>query len=404
MQSTTAFILSPPLNREINFDGLVGPTHNYGGLSHGNIASIVNRGSVSCPREAAMQGLNKMKLLHDLGIAQGVLPPQERPHLPTLRALGFASVCDATEDILLACSSSSSMWAANAATVSPAADTADGKVHITPANLAGSLHRSIETAATARTLKRIFSDERYFVHHDPLPAAITDEGAANHMRFSNGIEIFVYGEKTMSHFPARQMRQASEAIARLHLLDPEKTFFLRQSPKAIDAGVFHSDVIAMSNENLLIYHEDAFADPVPADVNTIVVSRDELTLDEAVQSFFFNSQLVTQLDGSMTLIAPVECREMKRARKCVERLPVGRVEYVDTGGSMRNGGGPACLRLRVICDPATITGRLMSEELYDDLAGWIARNYREKLHWNDLADPQLLKESQRALEELAEIF
>ena len=25
---------------EVNFDGLVGPTHNYAGLSYGNVASL----------------------------------------------------------------------------------------------------------------------------------------------------------------------------------------------------------------------------------------------------------------------------------------------------------------------------------------------------------------------------
>src|SRR4051794_41421658 len=74
---------------EVNFDGIVGPTHNYAGLSFGNVASQAHGGSVSHPREAALQGLAKMKFLHDLGVRQAVLPPQPRPDLGTLRRLGF---------------------------------------------------------------------------------------------------------------------------------------------------------------------------------------------------------------------------------------------------------------------------------------------------------------------------
>ena len=75
---------------EANFDGLVGPTHNYAGLSWGNVASRSNVHAQSNPREAALQGLAKMKRLADRGYVQGILPPHERPHLPTLRRLGFS--------------------------------------------------------------------------------------------------------------------------------------------------------------------------------------------------------------------------------------------------------------------------------------------------------------------------
>ena len=73
---------------EVNFDGLVGPTHNYGGLSWGNIASQRHGGDVSNPKSAALQGLGKMKLLADLGVGQAVLPPHERPDIAALRGLG----------------------------------------------------------------------------------------------------------------------------------------------------------------------------------------------------------------------------------------------------------------------------------------------------------------------------
>ena len=119
---------------ELNIDGLVGPTHNYGGLSYGNVASQNNCQVASNPREAARQGLAKMKALMDMGFAQAVLAPQERPDVQALRACGFsgsdAQVIEKAAreamPLLVASCSASSMWTANAATVSPSADTADG--------------------------------------------------------------------------------------------------------------------------------------------------------------------------------------------------------------------------------------------------------------------------------------
>src|SRR4029077_2346121 len=88
--------------------------------------------------------------------------------------------------LLVAAYSASAMWAANAATVSPSADTADGRVHFTPANLPTQLHRSIEPPVTSAVLRQIFPEGEYFAHHDPLPASeeFADEGAANHMRLA----------------------------------------------------------------------------------------------------------------------------------------------------------------------------------------------------------------------------
>ncbi len=266
---------------EINFDGLVGPTHNYSGLSFGNVASMKFAHKVSNPKEAAKQGLKKMKFLHDLGVKQGVLPPQERPDIYTLKNLGFQGSDEdvirnagkQAPEILHACSSASSMWTANSATVSPSLDTEDGMVHFTPANLMSKLHRSLETATTGRILKTIFYDPFNFVHHDPLLSypSLGDEGAANHTRLcesyeKSGVELFVYGRnsfgsptKLPKKFPARQTHEASLAIARLHTLSHDRVVFAKQNPNAIDAGVFHNDVIAVGNKNLLFYHEKAFS-------------------------------------------------------------------------------------------------------------------------------------------------
>ncbi|HEX8873931.1 MAG TPA: N-succinylarginine dihydrolase, partial [Nitrosospira sp.] len=327
---------------EVNFDGLVGPTHNYGGLAVGNIASAGSALTDSNPREAALQGLAKMKYLSDLGIGQGVLPPQDRPAIEVLRKMGFSGgdaavirqAAAAAPGLLRACCSASSMWVANAATVSPGADTEDGRVHITPANLPSQFHRSIEPPVTASVLRRVFSDERYFVHHDPLPPNpyCADEGAANHMRLcpdhgDTGLEVFVFGRSANPEaakplkFPARQSLEASEAIARLHRLKSGNTLFVRQNPAAIDAGAFHNDVLAVTNCNVLLYHEAAFQNWHETEekitqscdhpIHFVRASESDITLAEAVSTYLFNSQVISLRNGEMMMLAPSECQESK---------------------------------------------------------------------------------------------
>ncbi|MDQ7781449.1 MAG: N-succinylarginine dihydrolase [Desulfomonilaceae bacterium] len=434
---------------ELNFDGLVGPTHNYAGLSYGNIASVRHARSVSNPKAAAHQGLAKMKLLADLGVSQAVLPPQERPDMETLKRLGFsgseASILERAAkeapELSAACYSASSMWAANAATVSPSADAEDGLVHITPANLVRNFHRSLETGFTASVLKTIFHDDSVFIHHDPVPGAVqlSDEGAANHIRLcpthrDKGIQVFVYGRKAFDpldrgpeKYPGRQTFEASAAIARLHRLRPTCALFVRQSSEAIDSGVFHNDVISVGNENLFLYHSRAFSHG-QADVDRIAeayracrhddpilfeVTRNELPLSDAVGSYLFNSQIVTMSNRSMCLIAPVECLENAAAAAVVDRLlseanPIAEVRYVDLRQSIQNGGGPACLRLRVALTERERSlihqGVWLTEQLYDDLTSWVDRFYRDRLGPEDLADPRLPDESRSALDELTRIL
>jgi succinylarginine dihydrolase len=393
---------------------------------------------VSNPREAALQGLAKMKFMMDLGVKQGILPPQERPNVPALRRLGFGGTDvevleRAQRDaplLLRACSSSSSMWAANAATVSPSSDCGDGKVHFTAANLAVQLHRSLETETTARVLERIFPDAKYFVHHQPVPCNMqtSDEGAANHMRLAAnhgeaGIEVFVYGRSALSpgsassRFLARQAREASEAVARLHQLNPAKTMYLQQNPVAIDAGAFHNDVVAVANENVLMYHEAAYVEDIKpqesAGLHVIKVHEEEVSLEDAVKSYLFNSQLVTLPGGGMVLIAPAECREMESTREYIESLPTSTspilsCHFIDVRQSMKNGGGPACLRLRVVLNEAELGAvhrrALLTNELYNELVQWVHRHYRDKLHPDDLADPRLLDEVRTALDDLSRIL
>ena len=428
---------------EINFDGIPGPTHNYAGLAIGNLASERNAKSIANPREAALQGLAKMRALATRGFPQAVLPPHERPFVPALRALGFsgsdaAAVAQASRDapsLLAACSSAASMWVANAATVSPSADTADGRVHFTPANLVTQFHRALEADTTMRILDAIFADKSSFAVHAPLPAApqFGDEGAANHMRLHasdrRGVEMFVYGRRAYaggtapSRHPARQTHEASVVIARRHGLDPERVVFAQQTPEAIDAGVFHNDVIAVATGRVLLCHADAYVNQadvldslgakIGAEFAPIVVGRDELELTDAVATYFFNSQLLERDDGRLLLVAPQECQEHPRTRALLDRLvsgssPIAEVLTFDLRQSMRNGGGPACLRLRVPLTPqehASIGANVfLDDALARAIEAWIRRHYRDRLALEDLADPALLEESKRALDELSSLL
>jgi succinylarginine dihydrolase len=429
----------------MNFDGIVGPTHHYAGLGHGNLASQQSRHAVSNPRAAAIEGLAKMQRLHELGIPQAVLPPQERPDLAMLRRMGFegtdADVLAAAEaELLRAASSASAMWCANAATVSPSADTADRRVHFTPANLVSQLHRSNEAVQTARTLHAIFDDPTQFAHHEPLPAAapMADEGAANHMRLSvpgggAGIEVFVYGRdgfndatNSAGRFLPRQTRHASAAVARLHMLDAARTMLLQQNPDAIPAGVFHNDVIAVAHQDVLFCHALAYVNQQPVlhdlrrrftslggELKIIEISEERLPLAEAVETYLFNSQIVTLSDGGMAMIAPIDCQRNPRTSAVLTEIiesggPIRRVEFVEVRQSMRNGGGPACLRLRLplTADQAERVpqGVRYSPALHTTLKDWISRHYRESLSIDDLRDPSLYRESCNALNELTTIL
>ena len=162
---------------EINFDGIVGPSHNYAGLSFGNLASTATAGAVSRPRAAALEGLEKMRHNVRLELMQGILLPHPRPNMDWLEALG-TDIASAPDALRPAAFSASAMWAANAATVSPAADTADGRCHLTVANLRTMAHRSHEWPATLRQLELAFANERHFAVHGPVPPTFADEGAA----------------------------------------------------------------------------------------------------------------------------------------------------------------------------------------------------------------------------------
>ncbi len=431
---------------EVNFDGLVGPTHNYGGLAQGNLAAAANEGQVSNPREAALQGLSKMRWMVQQGLVQGCLPPHERPHAPSLRKMGFsgtdaqvvATAARANPALLANVSSASAMWTANAATVSPSADTGDSRVHLTPANLSSHFHRSLEVETTTRVLRAVFADSSKFAVHDAVPFhSFGDEGAANHCRLAaahgeRGVEVFVYGRSAFARsagggFVARQALEASHIVATQHQLwTGGGAVLAQQAKRAIDAGAFHNDVVAVSNGPVLMYHggafeqRDAFLEALKRacaakgfDPVLLEAPESELTLPEAVKSYLFNSQIISRPAGGMALILPREAEETPRAKAFVDRVlatngPIRAAHYLDLRQSMRNGGGPACLRLRVVLTPAelaAIGGRcIVDEAKIAALETVVGRHYRDRLAPADLADPALLDESRAALDEIGQVL
>jgi len=159
-----------------------------------------------------------------------VTPPHERPFIPALRQLGFSGsdeqviekVARQAPHWLSSVSSASPMWVANAVTVAPSADTLDGKVHLTVANLNNKFHRSLEAPTTEALLRAIFRDERYFAVHSALPqvAMLGDEGAANHNRPGGG-----YGEPGARFLSTGAKRAAIRgllAIRRVRLVRPAR--------------------------------------------------------------------------------------------------------------------------------------------------------------------------------------
>lgn len=427
---------------EVNFDGLVGPTHHYAGLSYGNVASTSNAQSVSSPKEAALQGLAKMRLMVAMGLKQGILLPPPRPPMEILHRLGFIGeeqealekLAKTDPALFSAFFSGSSMWAANAGTITPSMDSADQKVHITAANLSGNFHRALEAEFNYQQFQQIFNADCFKVHY-PLRYGVqlSDEGAANHTRLcashsSPGLHVYAYGRSAFSsdqhlpeNFPARQTLEASQTIARTHTL-ATPALFLKQSAHAIDAGVFHNDVIAVGNESVLLCHEQAYQDAdaldrinqaVDFDLNIIRVTNDELTLSEAVSTYLFNSQIVTLPDQRMVLIMPSECEASPRAQAVVDRIlsennPIDRAEFIDCRQSMRNGGGPACLRLRVLLTEQELQAMnphyLLDERKIGALETWVNKHYRDHLQVSDFLDRAFRDSCRAALEELPSVI
>ena len=406
---------------EINFDGLIGPTHNYAGLSAGNLASLDNAGAVARPRDAALQGLEKMRRIMDLGVAQGFLPPPLRPTTAPLRAAGFAgddaevlaAAAEVDPQLFRAACSASSMWTANAATVIAEADSGDGRLHLITANLASMPHRAVEADGTFALLRDVFPDAARFQVHGPLPYGVHlgDEGAANHMRLATsherpGLNVFVHGRPRGGPFPERQTLRGSQAVARLAGLAGETAVFALQSGDAVAAGAFHNDVVAVANETVLLAHPEAFDRPdvlfeairrhVPG---AEILEVEGVGLADAVSTYLFNSQIVTlPAAEGMALVLPAEVRENAGVWEALQRAlarsrAITRVEVVDVRESMRNGGGPACLRLRVPASAAARAaihpGYMLTPARWERLVGLVERYWPKTVAPGDLLEPDL---------------
>ena len=426
---------------ELQLDGFVGPTHHFGGLSFGNRASMMHAGWHSRPRQAARQGLAKMRQVCALGVPQAVLPPLPRPDMDFLRQVGFrgsdaavlAQAAASAPYLLRLAMSSAFMWAANAATVIPSSDSADSRCHVVVANLTATAHRALEGPARAAMLRLLFRDANLVVVHDPLPPnpALSDEGAANHCRLAvhqadGGWHLFVYGRArdTLKQdlprtFPARQSCEASMAVARLGRLQPDRALFVRQHPGAIDAGAFHNDVVMVGDGTHLLLHEyclveqeavlRALRQHLPT-LRVYQVPQRDLSLCQAVKSYLFNSQLLRTPQGYV-LLAPLQSSS-GAAAKVIQRLLddgfIAQVLFQDLDQSMAGGGGPACLRLRLplTCrELATLApGVLLDGAKLQRLEGWVEQYYRDELAPEDLADPLLLRETREALDALTQLL
>jgi succinylarginine dihydrolase len=327
------------------------------------------------------------------------------------------------------------MWTANAATCAPSEDTDDKRMHVTAANLQAMFHRALEAPTTYAVLKAIFQDEARFAVHAPLPGGgqFADEGAANHTRlWTEGhpaVHLFAFGRSAFetrdapAKFPARQTKEAFEAVARLNRVPKPQRLFWQQDPVGIDGGAFHTDVLAVGNGNLLLLHERAFVEPerllgelgrlLGEQFSFVLAKEEELSVEAAVATYPFNSQLVTLPSGRMAIIAPKEAEENGAARAYLERVvaeenPVETVHYLDLRQSMHNGGGPACLRQRIRLtdeERGAVKARvLFDDKLHQELAQWVKKHYRDRLTADDLNDVALCREGMAALDELTGIL
>jgi succinylarginine dihydrolase len=425
---------------EINFDGLIGPTHNYAGLSQGNLASQKHLNETSNPQAAALQGLDKMRLIMDQGIPQGFFLPHERPHLRTLRALGFGGTDEEVINqaakqnpaLLKNVYSASSMWAANAATFSPSIDSYDQNIHITPANLNSMFHRSIEHEFTKTQLELMFGGIAQV--HKPIKniSGYGDEGAANHLRVSaqhlmQGFQIFVYGSPAFeSHqgIIARQAEEISQAVSIQHQLDPERVLFLKQNEQAINSGSFHNDIVSLANEEVFIFHQEAFADRVELErvlhhlkdhvkgFHPIEILSEDISLDDLVSSYLLNSQLITVKNNEMMMLLPEEVQNHPNCMRWLDEIksssPIKHIEFVDIRQSMMNGGGPACLRFKTVVNNDEFDKInekfLLSPKKLMDLRALVSKHYRDQLNPGDLLDIKLMQESYTFLDELTQLL
>ncbi len=416
-------------HKQIFVDGIIGPTYHYGGMAVGNVLSQAHKHQESYPKKAALEGLEKMNQVRQLGCLQYVLPPlckdvdrllslwgyEQGDMTSRLKALGYAHPY-----YLSALFSGASAWVANSCHITPSCDALDGICHITPANLVSCFHRHLDVDGYRDFLHQLFLNDELFQIYDPLPVVYTDEGMANTIRLSGGNELglylHVYG-KTLSQrftrtFPARQTKEAFDRICYTH--KRQDSMDIQQSPFAIDAGVFHNDVIAFGSHNLLVLHEHAFDNQVDV-LNSITdryqskygeplhvyeVSNEVLSLDEAVHTYFFNSQLILVEKNTFHLLIPSRAMSHSGVKKSLKRLSKLKglsitVHEVSCEESIKNGGGPACLRFFSVLNKAehkAINSKfLLTDEMYEQWFQFIQTHYPDTLSFDDLKDFSVMK-------------
>jgi len=421
---------------EVQMDTLVGMTHHFGGHAKGNFASMHHKGQNSNPKQAALQGLEKMKWVLDQGVPQLVLPPQSRPHLPSLRTLGLngsiqtqlQKLFEINPNTFAKLCSSAFIWTANAATVIPSCDTLDHKVHLYIANLNSHLHREIESQHRLKLFREIFPHPSVFSIHPPLPSSeLRDEGAANHTRFEGGYHLFVYGDPTGStpgfeNIPRRQSLAAQKIIAHSAGLHHDKVLYLQQSDQALKAGVFHNDVAAVGFEHTYLCHEQAYHGGLndleklqtwyninhDHSLNLEMVSKQDLSLDDTVASYLFNTQWLSLKNHTVKVLTPTQCQQNAHASNAIDQWMHTHqnwtFEYINLNESMNNGGGPACLRLRLPLTQNELEhvhpGVFLTQKKYEVIRQWIETYYPSHFSLSDVLDPEFRQRQKNALQAL----
>ena len=406
-------------------DTIIGPTYHYGGLALGNTHSLDHKHVVANPKKAALQGLSKMKLLRDHGISQYVLPAYVRDYKGLVQGYynnqgdfedNLKRLYDENLDIFSSFFSASSAWLANAWTMTPSIDSSDGRYHVSPASLNACFHRQLDVKQTIAILTNRLCSKTYITCHHPSP--FFDEGAANMIRLSaggKGLYLFVSGSSDTKRFKSRHDKRSWQRLVSQHQLDPDYVIYLTQHPDAIDAGVFHNDVISFGVDDLLVVHENAFVDQpnycdtileryfscFGTDLTLIQIPDSILPLKDAVNSYFFNSQLVRKDDNRYLLLVPSRCKGLPVmdyfvsivAKKWESQLEI---MVCDVEESIKNGGGPACLRnsMDVYDDPKLIFDDryLFTLEKYDDFVRLVNQYYPSSLELNDFLSVSFLND------------
>ena len=427
---------------EYNLDSMIGPTHHFGGLSKGNLASMAHQFQMSSPKKAALEGLEKMRLAHEIGQNQLWFPPQRRPIFDAMINGAGSDIdkvrwaFDNNPELLSQLFSSSAMWMANNATVSGSADSSDGLVHVIPANLSTLAHRRVEVAQNLILLNYAFFTKQFKVH-PPLSHRFRDEGAANHMQFSTdghskSLHLFVYNrsksgdEDKYLPFPLRQSYEASRSLAKAMNIPETQTLICRQLATSVQKGVFHHDVVGMSHQDVLIIHELALEDQdhtlqllqtmsqniLKKKLTIIQVSSEQLSLKEALDTYFFNSQFIKDQDGNVHLICAQQCNNHPKVSLLVDDLiaqkVIEKVHYISLSESMMNGGGPACLRLRLPLTSKEFSNIpncfKFSDEKYQEMVHFVHQFYPNQVRLADFIQINFLKKMNQLFDGLYSLF